>query len=138
QLGMGKDIVDAWHKLDARAKKLEKDLKSPKLQRPSLLYSLLSKAPGELILYLLVRSSERLVQDRIKNYLQKYLPGAQEITDRDVLATGAEPGTPKYEKARAELIATRLDARPKKVTPPPEEPIPVVPPPTHAFARSTK
>jgi tRNA nucleotidyltransferase/poly(A) polymerase len=137
-LGMEKETIDAWHKLDARAKKLEKDLKSPKLQKPSHLYNLLSKAAGELILYLLVRSGERLVQDRIKNYLQKYLPAAQEITDREVLATGVQPGTPKFEKARAELIATRLDARPKKAPPPPEEPIPVVPPPTHAFVRSTK
>ena len=119
--GLGKAEVDAWQKLDGKAKKLEKELKSAKLNKPSLLYSALSKAPGDQVLYLLIRSSERLVQDRIKNYLQKYLPMAQEVTDRDVTAaTDLEPGSPKFKKAKEEMIATRLDARPKKVVPEPE------------------
>jgi hypothetical protein len=84
------------------------------------------------VLFLLAHSAERLVHDRIRNYLQKYLPSAQEVTERDVLATGAKLGTPKYQKAREELILTKLDARPKKVPPPVEQP---GPPPTSAFAR---
>jgi len=123
--GLGKEDVDAWQKLDTRSKKLEKDLKSARLNRPSLLYFALSKAPGDQVLYLLMKSGERLVQDRIKNYLQKYLPQAQEVTDREVAATtGLEPGTPKFRKAKDEAIAARLDARPKKVVPEPEpEPV---------------
>ena len=66
------------------------------------------------MLFLLYRSSERTVQDRIKNYFQKYLPAAQEVTERDVVAVGGQPGTPKFQKLRDELIATRLDTRPKK------------------------
>ena len=50
----------------------------------------------------------------------KYLPTAQEVTERDVLATGVKAGTPKFQKAREELILTRLDARPKKIPPPKE------------------
>jgi tRNA nucleotidyltransferase (CCA-adding enzyme) len=123
--GLGKAEVDAWQKLDAKARKLEKDLKSAKLNRPSLLYVGLSKAPGDQILYLLIKSGERLVQDRIKNYLQKYLPAAQEITDRDVAAaTGIEPTSSKFRKAKEEFIAQQLDARPKKVVVEPElEPV---------------
>ena len=86
-------------------------------------YQVLAAAPGDQILFLLAHSSERLVHDRIRNYLQKYLPSAQEVTEKDVLATGAKPGTPKFQKAREELILTKLDARPKKV-PPPEVPQP--------------
>ena len=120
-IGLSKREIEQWQKLEAKAKKLEKDLKSAKLQKPSHVYSLLSKAPGDQILFLLAHSSERLVHDRIRNYLQKYLPSAQEVTDKDVIATGARPGTPKFQKAREELILTKLDARPKKV-PPPEAP----------------
>jgi len=125
--GLGKEDVEAWHKLDAKAKKLEKELKSPSLNKPSLLHTALSKAPGDQILYLLMKSGERLVQDRIKNYLQKYLPAAQEITDKDVTAaTGLDPTSPKFRKAKQDLIAQRLDARPKKVVPEPEpEPVAV-------------
>jgi hypothetical protein len=114
--------VDQWQKLEAKGKKLEKDLKSAKLQKPSKVYQALVEAPGDQILFLLGHSSERLVHDRIKNYLQKYLPSAQEVTERDVIATGVKPGTPKYQKAREEMILTKLDARPKKIPPPMEAP----------------
>ncbi len=44
------------------------------------------KAPGELVMYLLVYSEQRMVQDRIRNYFQKYLPASLEITDEMVVA----------------------------------------------------
>ncbi len=119
--GLSRKEVEQWQKLEAKSKKLEKDIKSAKLQKPSHVYLALSKAAGDQILFLLAHSSERLVHDRIRNYLQKYVPAAQEITDKDVLATGVKPGTPKFQKMKEEMILTRLDARPKKV-PPPETP----------------
>jgi len=125
--------VNAWQKLDASARKLERELKSAKLQKASSLYHLLIKAPGELVLYLLVYSEQRLVQDRIRNYFQKYLPASLEISDEVVAATGVAPNTPKFQKAKEEMIVTRLDARPKKPAPEPEPPPP--PPPMSGFAR---
>ncbi len=134
--GLARREVDQWQKLEGRAKKLEKELKSAKLQKPSMIYKLLAKARGEEMLFLLYKSSERTVQDRIRNYFQKYLPAAQEITERDVVAAGAQPGTAKFQKIRDELITTRLDARPRKPAPPPEpEPAPVAPAPVSAFGR---
>jgi tRNA nucleotidyltransferase/poly(A) polymerase len=117
-VGLTKREVDLWQKLETKSKKLAKDLKSAKLQKPSHVYQLLSKSAGDEMLFLLAHSSERLVHDRIRNYLQKYLPSAQEVTDRDVLATGVKPGTPKFQKTKEEMILTKLDARPKKVPPP--------------------
>lgn len=134
-VAMQPDDVDEWQKLEPRAKKLEKDLKSDKLQKASQIYHVLSKARGEQMLYLLYRSSERTAQDRIKNYFQKYLPAAQEITDRDVVAAGGQPGTPKFQKLKDELIATRLDSRPRKVVPPAETEAPPPPPPMSVLAR---
>jgi tRNA nucleotidyltransferase (CCA-adding enzyme) len=129
-IGLSRKELEQWQKLDAKAKKLEKDLKSPKLQKPSHIYKALSQAPGDQVLYLLAHSQQRLVCDRIKNYFQKYVPSAQEVSEKDVLATGAKPGTPKFQKAREELILTKLDARPKKVPPPeatpPPGPMPVL------------
>jgi len=126
--GIAKRDVDAAAKLEADAKKLEKQLTSAKLQKPSALYTLLSKIPGEQILFVLMRSNQRLVVDRLKNYLQKYLPAAQEITDGVVTEHGGKQGTPKFAKLRDELIASRLDSRPKKVVavepPPPPPPQP--------------
>ncbi len=116
-LGMHKEDVNAWQKLDTRSKKLERDLKSAKLTRPSQLYQLVTKAPGDQVMYLLLRSQLRLVQDRLRNYLQKYLPMAQEVTEEEIRAKGVVPGSPKWEKAKEEVIAAKLNARPKKPTP---------------------
>ncbi len=125
--------VGAWQKLEAAAKKLDRELKSPKLQKPSQLYKVIVKAPGEQILYLAVYSAQRIVQDRIRNYFQKYLPATAEITDEMVAAAGAALGTPKFQKVKEEMILKRLDARPKKPEPVPEPPPP--PPPMSSFAR---
>ncbi len=125
-LELSKEEVEWATKLDSRASKLEKELGAARLPRPSAVYNVLSKAPGEAVLFLLMRSGQRVVLDRVKNYLQKYLPLAQEVTDADVVKAGAEPGTPKFKKLKAQLIASRLDARPKKVVI--EEP-PAPPPP---------
>ena len=123
--GLSQKDVNAWKKVEANGKKLEKSLKGPKVNRPSLVYRALIDQPGEEILFVLARSSERIVQDRIKNYLSKYLNVAQEVTDEEV--TGAEPGTPKFKKLKDILLNKRLDARPKKVVV--EEALPPSPPP---------
>ena len=124
----------AVQKLESAAKKLERDLKNPKLQKPSALYQLISKTPGELVMYLAVYSEQRLVQDRIRNYFQKYLPAAGEVTDEMVTAAGLAPGSPKFSRAKEEMILKRLDARPKKPEPVPEPP---PPPPMSSFARGS-
>jgi tRNA nucleotidyltransferase/poly(A) polymerase len=123
------DIVRALEeaKLEVRSRKVERELKSPKLGRPSQVYQVLSKAPGDQILFLLIRSPLRLVQDRVRNYLQKYLPLAQEVTDEEVRAKGVAPGTAKFQKVTEELVAAKLNARPKKVVP--EEPVEPANPP---------
>jgi tRNA nucleotidyltransferase/poly(A) polymerase len=125
--------VTAWQKLESVAKKLEKELKNAKLNKPSQVYSVISKAPGEAILYLILNSSQRIVQDRIRNHFQKYLPMSLEVTDEEVAATGIPPSSPKFAKAKEQMILTRLDARPKKVVTAEEPTTP--PPPMSSFAR---
>lgn len=112
---LSKREVDAWKNLDAKVRSLQTALKSAKLVKPSQLYAVLSEAPAEQIFVLLGKSPLRIVQDRIKNYLQKYLPAALEITDEDVVREGGNPATPKGQQLKKQLIATRLDSRPKKV-----------------------
>jgi hypothetical protein len=57
--------------------------------------------PGEDILLLYLNSNERIVQDRIRNFLTKYLGTASEVTDAEVTeVSGFEPGEAKFAKAR--------------------------------------
>ena len=131
-LSLDKLEVEAAAKLESRSGKVEKELAAAKIGRPSALYSMLSKVPGEILLFMLLRSGHRIVLDRTRNYLQKYLPLAQEVTEKDVIEKGGQPGTPKFAKLYQQLIAARLDARPKKVVV--EEPPP--PPPSGPGRRS--
>lgn len=124
--GLNQKDAKEWQKLEANGKKLEKALKSAKLNKPSLIYRALIAQPGEEILYVLSRSGERLVQDRVKNYLQKYITVAAEVTDAEV--TGVAPDSPKFKKAKDDLVNKRLDARPKKVVVPDPALVPVPPP----------
>lgn len=126
--GIGKREAEAAAKLEVSAKKLERTLAGAKFQRASALYGLLSKAPKEELVFLLRSSTQRLIVDRVKNYFQKYLPMALEVTDAMVEERGATPGTPKFHKLRDGMIATRLDARPKKVVPVEVPPPPPTPP----------
>jgi tRNA nucleotidyltransferase/poly(A) polymerase len=128
-LEMRKQEVDLWQKLEPRAKKLEQALKAARLKLPSQVYQTLVKAPGDEVLLLLYRSQQRTVQDRIRNYLQKYYSAAQEISDAEVEKAGGKPGTPKYLKLKEELITSRLNSRKKPAPPPPVEPAAVPVPP---------
>ena len=59
---LDKEEISAWQKLEAAAKKLDKELKGPKLQKPSQLYKVIVKTPGEQIMHLAVYSAQRIVQ----------------------------------------------------------------------------
>jgi len=124
-VGMSKADAERWQKLPLRARKLETVLKSPGLRQPSQIYHAVSKAGGDEVLFLLYHSDLKPVQDRLRNYLQKYLPAALEVSDAEVSAAGGPPGTPKFQKAKEDLISRRLNARPKPVPPP--EAIPAEP-----------
>jgi len=120
KLSLSKSEVEAWQKLEARSKKLETALKSAKLKKASLVYQLLRDAPGEEVLFLMMRTSQRLVHDRIKNFLTKYLTVAHEVPEKDLAALGLDPSTAKYKKAKDDLIFAYLDGRIRKPEPPPE------------------
>jgi len=133
---MPKPDADRWQKLEPRARKLESELKAPQLSRPSQVYQVLSKAPGEQILFLLIRSALRLVQDRARNYLQKYLPMAQEVAMRKCAPRARPRGIPKFHKVKEALIAAKLNARQRRSSrggargaAPPRAAPPVEPPP---------
>ena len=87
------------------------------------------------VLMVLYDSAQRVVQDRIRAYYQKYLPLAQEVTEEQVAATGVKPGTPKFEKAFRAMVTTHINARPKKIPPPEPEAVVAPGPPAPMAAR---
>lgn len=138
QTAMSKEEAEPWQKLEAHSKKLETMLKSAKLNRASLLWQALKGAQGDQVFLLALKSGERLVQDRLRNYFGKYLAIVAEIPDTEVTdSTGVAAGTPEFAKARETYVAARLDGRIKKPIVPEPEPEPL-PQPRGPFARSAR
>src|SRR5262249_3838471 len=75
-----KPDIDAWQKLEARSKKLETAVRSPRIRKASQVYHILANAHPDEVLFLLYHSALKPVQERLRNYFQKYLPMVQEIT----------------------------------------------------------
>jgi tRNA nucleotidyltransferase/poly(A) polymerase len=126
---LAKADVDRWQKLEARSKKLESALKSPRIRKPSQVYQVVSPAAPDEVIFLLYHSSQKLAQERMRNYFQKYLPLVQEIPPEEFAKIEGKPGTTKYNKAREDFIAIQLDRRPKKAPEPTPAPAPPPEPP---------
>ncbi|MBS1853869.1 MAG: CCA tRNA nucleotidyltransferase [Acidobacteria bacterium] len=121
-----RDIAE-WQKLEARAKKLESALKSPRIRKASQVYQIVSAAAPDEVLFTLCHSALKPVQERLRSHFAKYLPQIAEILPEEWATIPVKPGTPKYAKARETFIAQRLDRRVKKpVEPPPPTVVPVV------------
>src|SRR5579863_118639 len=133
-----KKEAEGLRKLASSARKLESALKSARITKPSHVYDALRDATSDEVLTVLYSSAQRVVQDRIRSYYQKYLPLAQEVTEEQVAATGVKPGTPKFEKAFRNMVTTHLNARPKKPPPPEPEAIAAIPPPMAARGGARK
>ncbi|HLK67419.1 MAG TPA: hypothetical protein VKU19_28480 [Bryobacteraceae bacterium] len=132
---MSKADIDLWQKLEARSKKLESALRSARIRKPSQVYHLVSAAEPDQIVFLMYHCALKPVQERLKNYFQKYLPLVQEITPEEWNSVDGKPGTPRYEKARREFVSHRLDRRPPRKPEPVPEPPPPPPPVEAAVAR---
>jgi tRNA nucleotidyltransferase (CCA-adding enzyme) len=119
--------LDRLQKLETTARKVETALRAPRIRKASQVYFLLTRAEPDEILFLLYHSTYKPVQERIRNYFQKYVPAVQEITPEEWAAAEKE-GAPKRspEKVRDEFIAHRLDRRIRK--PPAPEPVEAPPP----------
>ena len=129
-LEMTKAEVEPWQKLELRAKKLETSLRAARVKKASHVYQIMTAAAPDEILFQLYHSSLKPVQERMRNYYQKYLPLLQEITPEEWATIEGKPGTPKYNKARDSFIAIHLDRKPKKPPVPEIVPPPAPPPPS--------
>jgi tRNA nucleotidyltransferase/poly(A) polymerase len=135
---MPKEDADLWLKLEARSKKLETALRSARIRKPSQVYHIVSTAAADEVLFLLSHSALKPVQERLRSYFQKYLPAVQEITPEEWAAIPVKAGMPRYNKARDEFVAARLDRRPPRKPAPEEAPPPPPPEIEPAAARRTR
>jgi len=89
-------------KLEAKSRRSKRISSRRSCKQPSPVLSSAVQSAGRSKVIFCWRSSERLVHDRSGITIKKYLPSAQEVTERDVWPTGAKPGTPKFQKTREE------------------------------------
>ena len=109
-----KSELERLRNLEPQAHKVELALRSARVRKPSHVYEILAAADAASIVFLLAHSEQKAVQERVRNYLQKYLPIMQEATASDWQVIEGQPGTPKYKRNRQAFLAARLDVRPRK------------------------
>jgi tRNA nucleotidyltransferase (CCA-adding enzyme) len=131
---MTKADLEHWQKLEARAKKLETSLRAARVKKASHVYQIMTAAAPDEILFQLYHSTFKPVQERMRNYYQKYLPLLQEIPPEEWATIEGKPGTPKYTKARDSFIAIHLDRKPKKPVIPETPPAPPPAPPPGSWS----
>jgi tRNA nucleotidyltransferase (CCA-adding enzyme) len=115
-VSLPKSEIELLRNLEPQAHKVELALRSARVRKPSHVYEILSAAPPASIAFLLAHSEQKAVQERVRNYLQKYLPIMLEASPSDWQAIEGQPGTPKYNRNRQAFLAARLDVRPRKPT----------------------
>jgi tRNA nucleotidyltransferase/poly(A) polymerase len=120
--------VEQWRNLEERSKKLETALGSARVRKDSQAYQLVAAAEPDVALFLLYHSNLKLVQERLRNHFQKYLPAVREITPEEWASVEGQPGTAHYAKAREAFIASRLDQPPIQPASPESEPAEPPPP----------
>ncbi len=91
---MTKAELEPWQKLEARAKKLETALRAARVKKASHVYQIMTAAAPDEILFQLYHSTFKPVQERMRNYYQKYLPLLQEITPEEWATIEGKRGRP--------------------------------------------
>jgi len=103
-------VIKEGLSLERDAKKLARTLVSAKAALPRQVYSLLSKEPRHLLLFLLVYHPEAKVQTRVKNYLTKYLPLRAKLPQAELQALGFKPG-PKFDQIIESVFLDQVDGK---------------------------
>jgi tRNA nucleotidyltransferase (CCA-adding enzyme) len=96
--------------LDRDARKLARALSSSRVALPSQTFTLLSKQPEILLLFLLIHYPQVKVQKRVKNYLFKYREIRARLPRAELETLGIKPG-PKFEKLLERVFLAQLDGK---------------------------
>jgi len=108
-LRVGKVIKEVLS-MEHDAKQLARVLVSSKAALPHQVYTLLSKEPRNLLLFMLVYCPQAKVHARIKNYLTKYLPLRAKLPRAELQALGFKPGA-KFDQIIESVFIDQLDGK---------------------------
>ena len=104
-----KAIVTAL-RLKSDAQKVARTLASSRAALPSQVYTLLSKQPQSLLLFLLVHYRQAKIHSRVKNFLCKYPLVRAKLPRAELQAMGLKPG-PQFEKIIEQVFLEQLDGK---------------------------
>ncbi len=96
--------------LERDARKLARVLRSARAALPSQVYTLLSREPQPLVLFLLVHYPQVKIQKRLRNYLFKLPQIRARVPRGELQAMGVKPG-PKFEKILHRIFLDQLDGK---------------------------
>jgi tRNA nucleotidyltransferase (CCA-adding enzyme) len=98
--------------LEGEARKLARDLRSPKAATPSSRYTLLASKPKALLFYMLSHYPQVRIQKPVKDFIVRYPQIREKLPRAELHALGVEPG-PRAEKILNDLFMAVLDGEVK-------------------------
>ena len=111
RLNLRKPELTALCKLHDEAKHLAKELKGKSVSTPIKLYQRLSAVSAELLLMVLLESSDRTVHSRIKTYLQKQIPLHSQLPVQEIIDLGVAANSPRFQKIQQEYFLASLQGK---------------------------
>jgi tRNA nucleotidyltransferase (CCA-adding enzyme) len=111
RLGLKAAEAQAFRNLPADAARLAKELGGKSGAKPTKLYQLLSTTRPDLILLVLAESPQATVQNRIRNYLRKFLPMRARLPEKELEQLGVAPGTPRLQKIQEQFFYAMLEGK---------------------------
>jgi tRNA nucleotidyltransferase/poly(A) polymerase len=116
RLGLRQPDAQAFRKLPDEANRLAKEVGGKAGAKATKLYQLLSTAPPELILLVLVEYPQAKVQTRIRNYLRKFLPMRSKLPEKELEQLGVPAGTPRAQKILEQFFYAMLEGKVRNKT----------------------
>jgi hypothetical protein len=111
RLGLKPAEAQAFRNLPAEAARLAKELAGKSGAKPTKLYQLLSSTRPDLILLVLAEYPQATVQNRIRNYLRKFLPMRAKLPGKELEQLGVASGTPRFTKILEQFFYAMLEGK---------------------------
>jgi tRNA nucleotidyltransferase/poly(A) polymerase len=103
--------AQVFRRLPEEANRLAREVGGKAGSKPGKLYQVLSEAAPALILLVLVEYPKPAVQNRIKNYLRKFLPMRSKLPERELEQLGVAAGTPRSRKILEQVFYAMLEGK---------------------------
>lgn len=111
RLEMRRQDSEPWMGLEDESKQLVRALAGKQANTPSKAFQLLSRQPGELLLFILMKFPQKKIQDKVKTFLHQRKRRPEHLPEKELQSLGVPPDSPRYQKILEAFFIASLDGK---------------------------